>query len=106
MRVKHGATVLTEMSISAHAPTLSLTSPSGGQTWGGTGNYTIRWQGSDVDGDTLHYTVLYRQGTGDWGVLGADLTANELIVSAAGLPGGDRRSGAGVSHRRHEHHNR
>jgi len=88
VRVKHGATVLTEMSISAHAPTLSLISPSGGETWDATGYYTIRWQGGDVDGDTLHYTLLYRQGTGDWNVLGADLTANELTVSAAGLPGG------------------
>jgi hypothetical protein len=88
IRVKHGATVLTEMSISAHAPSLSLTSPSGGETWGATGSYTIRWQGNDIDGDTLHYTVLYRQGAGDWGVLGADLTANELTADAADLPGG------------------
>jgi hypothetical protein len=88
LRVKHGGTVLTGIIISAHAPTLSLTYPSGGQTWGATGNYTIRWQGDDVDGDTLHYTILYRQGTGDWSVLGTDLTANELTVNAADLPGG------------------
>lgn len=88
LRVKRGATVLTEMMISAHVPTLSITSPTTGQNWAASGNYTIRWQGSDLDGDILHYTVLYRQDAGDWIVLGDDLTNSELTVDAAGLPGG------------------
>lgn len=88
VQVLLGTMVLTERTVSAHAPTLALTAPTAGQTWAATGNYTIRWQGSDLDDDTLYYTVLYRQGTGDWIVLGADLTTNELTVDAAGLPGG------------------
>lgn len=88
IRLMHEGEVLTEMTLSAHAPTISLTSPTGGQTWAATGNYTIRWQGSDLDGDILHYTVLYRQGEGDWSVLAADLTTTELTVDAAYLPGG------------------
>lgn len=88
IRLMHGGTVLVEMQISASAPSLSVISPVAGEIWPREGNQMICWQGSDLDGDTLYYTVLYRQGGGDWSVLGADLTTNELTVDAAGLPGG------------------
>jgi len=84
----HGGDVLAETQVSAHPPSLALITPERGDIWPAEGSRTIRWQGSDLDGDTLHYTVLYHQGAGDWSVLGADLTASELIVNAAGLPGG------------------
>jgi protocatechuate 3,4-dioxygenase beta subunit len=89
IQVLLGTTVLAETTVSAHAPVLSLTSPTSGQNWSATGSYTIRWQGSDLDGDTLHYTVLYRQGAGNWDVLGGDLTGSGLTVNAADLPGGN-----------------
>lgn len=88
IRLMHGGTVLVETQISASAPSLSVISPVAGEIWPREGNRMIRWQGNDLDGDTLHYTVLYHQGAGEWSVLGADLTTNELTVDAAGLPGG------------------
>ncbi|MEM4725166.1 MAG: carboxypeptidase regulatory-like domain-containing protein, partial [Candidatus Hadarchaeum sp.] len=42
LRIMRGTTILTEKIITPNAPTLSLTSPTAGQTWAATGNYTIR----------------------------------------------------------------
>jgi hypothetical protein len=89
VRVRKGTQILTEVAVSPSAPDAAMVHPTGGETWTAGGNYTIRWQASDPDGGLLYYTVLYRQGTSDWIVLGADLTTNELTVDAAGLPGGN-----------------
>lgn len=46
-------------------PAVTFLSPTGGETWSGT--QTIKWQGSDPDGDTLSYEVLYtKDGGAQW----------------------------------------
>jgi len=88
VRIRQGTQMLTEVAVSPSAPAAAMVYPTGGETWTASGDHTIRWQASDPDGGPLYYTVLYRQGTSDWSVLGADLTSTELAVEAADLPGG------------------
>jgi hypothetical protein len=55
--LKHGETELAARDVSAHAPTVTLLSPNGGETI--TDHLTISWTGSDPDGDDVRYTVQY-----------------------------------------------
>jgi hypothetical protein len=48
---------LTSLEVSTNAPILTITSPKAGDNWAG--EHTITWSGSDEDGDTLRYDVLY-----------------------------------------------
>jgi hypothetical protein len=48
---------LTSLKVSAHAPTLTITSPKVGDRW--EGEHTITWTGSDEDGDKLRYDIQY-----------------------------------------------
>jgi len=82
--------VLRTVPISAHAPTVEVLSPNGGENWPDAGPYTIRWQATDEDGDELTARVLYsHDGGASWESLGVNLKGNELQVAAGILPGGD-----------------
>jgi hypothetical protein len=48
---------LTALTVSAHAPTIAITSPKAGDRW--EGEHTITWTGSDEDGDNLRYDIEY-----------------------------------------------
>jgi hypothetical protein len=82
-----GAT-LAELRASAHPPAVEILSPAAGAPWEGT--QLLRWLGSDSDGDTLTYFVLYspddRQ---SWEPLKLNVSASELEIDTERLPGGD-----------------
>jgi hypothetical protein len=48
---------ITEKPVSSHAPTVTITSPNGGETVAGP--LTVQWTADDADGDPLYYLVQY-----------------------------------------------
>jgi len=84
--LKQGDTVLDQIVVSDNAPTVTITEPSGGEVWGGTG--TVRWQASDADGDTLRFTLLYSADNGaTWQPVATDLEGNMYQVDTSLLSG-------------------
>jgi hypothetical protein len=72
----HGGSVLAERVMSDHHPQVVALAPNGGELWDGV--QTIRWQGTDADGDPLTYSVLYSTDDGrSWRLLAIDLPVQE-----------------------------
>ena len=72
---------------SAHAPTVTLISPNGGETWGETPQ-TIRWQADDADGDALTFLLQYSLDNGaSWTSLATDITGDSYQVDPGLIPG-------------------
>jgi len=87
--LKQGAIILTSQVVSPNAPDVTVLSPNGGENWSATGNYTISWAGNDADGDSLTYMVHYSADGTEWIPVGGIITATQLTVNAAELPGGN-----------------
>lgn len=87
--LRHGETELASRAVSAHAPTVTLLSPNGGEAVGD--QLTVTWTGADADGDDLRYTIQYSADDGetwqalaqDWAGTSYEIDANDLAV----LPG-------------------
>ncbi len=78
-------TVLTSLTASPHPPTITLTTPNGGQNFA-TGAVSIAWSANDVDGDPLTYTVEYSTDNGGtWEMLAVDWTEQSLELDSAQL---------------------
>ena len=79
--IKHESETIYERPVSQNAPQVALLSPNGGETWGQTGRATVRWTGSDPDGDALHYVLQYSKDSGQtWQAIVANtqVTAYEV----------------------------
>ena len=71
---------------SAHAPTVHITSPHGGEIF--TGEFTLAWDAADTDGDPLTYLIQYSADNGaSWQVLRAEYHDKTMIVDATALAG-------------------
>lgn len=69
-----------------YAPKVKMIYPVGGENI--TGNITVRWQGTDADGDNLTYFVLYSADDGrSWETVASGIKDTHLTVNTAGLPG-------------------
>lgn len=82
-----GTQVLETVSVSTGEPTVSITSPSGGETL--EDEFTITWEASDPDGDTLYFDVAYNE-TGnpeDWFYLATAITETTWTDDFSTLPG-------------------
>ena len=86
--LRQGTTELAARQVSANAPVVVLTSPNGGETWSGTGTYTVTWSASDADGDPLTYTVFYASDGANWLPVSSAITQTQIILNATELPGG------------------
>jgi hypothetical protein len=74
---------------SAHAPTVTLTYPNGGESWAATGTYTITWQTHDDDGDALYSSLFYSRDNGTtWGPVAVNLTSTLYALDVTSLAGG------------------
>jgi hypothetical protein len=72
-----GTTELDRQAISANAPTVTVTSPNGGESL--SAPFNVTWTANDVDADQLRYTVQYSpDGGATWYVL--DRTQNTTIT--------------------------
>jgi len=81
----HNGQTLDSRSISANAPTVSVTNPAAATEWPTGSQQTLTWQGSDADSDALSYTVLFsKDGGTNWEVMATELTdaAMEIDVDA------------------------
>lgn len=81
----HGGDVLDQRSVSANPPTVSIVSPNAEVEWPAGSTQTLKWQGDDVDGGSLSYTVLYSHDGGvNWQTLvtGIPDTSMEINVDA------------------------
>ena len=94
--LRQGQTILAERQASAHAPTVRVLSPNGGEQWDGA--QTVTWMASDQDQDALTSAVLFsRDGGVSWLPLMVGLTGASFPVRHQ-LPGRRRglpRQGAG-----------
>jgi hypothetical protein len=85
----HNNNVLDTRNISANPPTVAFTNPSGPQTWGAGTTQTLSWTGSDTDGDTLTYSLLYSYDNGvTWQIIATSLTTTTFLVDVDSLAGG------------------
>lgn len=79
---------LFSLPVSNSAPVVTVQSPNGGETVAADGTLTVKWSGSDADGDALTYSVFYSPDGGNtWQPLTPGTTATQLTVPAFGLPG-------------------
>jgi len=83
--------VLTQRHVSAHAPTVSIATPNGGEDFGIGNVCQIAWTGEDQDDDPLTYLLAYSSDDGDsWVPIADGITSNTYNWNTSGiLPGGD-----------------
>jgi len=88
--VKNG-TVLAEVPVSDHAPTVAGVTPQTTTTL--TGSYAINWTGNDADGNNLIYTVEYNpdvtNASSGWMILADGLETTSWTQDFSQLPGGN-----------------
>jgi hypothetical protein len=83
----NNGTTLDEFFPSANAPTVSFTSPAGPETWPAGSTQTLSWTGSDVDGDSLTYSLAYSVDGVEWEIIDAGLTGTSYQVETDSLAG-------------------
>jgi hypothetical protein len=77
---------LASRNVSTHAPQVQLIFPNGGERF--KDKFTIRWQGSDLDGDHLTYSLLYSADNGyTWQAIARNINESQLTTNVNELPG-------------------
>jgi len=84
IQLKHNDSVIAERTISAYAPAVKVIFPNGGEELTIGKNYTILWEGNDLDGDKLEYSVYYRN-NGAWHSIMLDTTQTQYTWNTTGL---------------------
>lgn len=83
-----GGTELGARAVSASPPSVTLTTPNGGETLAITGTQTIAWSASDADGESLSYTLQYSRDAGaTWLAIRSGITQTTYALNLASLPG-------------------
>ena len=79
---------LASRNVDDYAPKARIIFPIGGETFPLAGNLTVKWQGSDPDGDNLTYFLLYSTDAGrSWQTIASDIKATHLTINMGALPG-------------------
>ncbi len=82
IQVRQGAAVRATRLVSANAPTVTVTAPSGGEVVG-SGGLVVSWTAADADGDPLTATVLYsRDGGATYAPLIDHVSGNRVTIPA------------------------
>jgi hypothetical protein len=97
VQVMANSTEIGRRDVSTYTPTVELLAPNGGEVncpTLATDTLTVRWSGSDADGDDLLYTIQYSRDNGQtWRTLDTNTPRTEMGVATARLAGTD---GAGL----------
>jgi hypothetical protein len=74
--------------ITPNRPEVRVLSPNGGETWGGSGPFTITWQAEDADGDPLAARISYStDGGATWQLLAVNVLGRYYTVDPSFLAG-------------------
>ncbi|MEO7659723.1 MAG: carboxypeptidase-like regulatory domain-containing protein, partial [Pyrinomonadaceae bacterium] len=86
----HNGQILASRQASANSPTVTVTSPNGGETLSGaSANFT--WTASDLDGDTLTYALEYSSDNGTtWKALAFNWNTTSFPVDLTKLQGSNQ----------------
>lgn len=88
VEIRRQGALIASRDASANAPSVNLTSPVDGAVLP-EGPFLVTWEGSDLDGDTLSYSLLYSNDGGlTWQTLAAGLADQQLELNTNDLPGG------------------
>ena len=87
-RILKGTDVLKVVPVTPNAPEVKIIAPTASDTISET--YTIKWSGSDKDGDNLYYTVEYSDNGEDWVALAVEITKTEWTDDFSTIPGSDK----------------
>lgn len=85
--IRYQGQVIEARKASPNAPIVAITAPKESQQLDNV-PFTFEWQGSDDDGDTLTYDVMYSNNNETWEALSVGLVEPELTVDIDDLPGG------------------
>ncbi len=85
LQLFHNGALLAALTASPSTPTVTLTTPNGGQNFAA-GTVNVAWSGADADGDALTYTVQYSaDGGATWKTLALDWPGQSLGIDSAEL---------------------
>ena len=84
---KHNDNIVGNIQAGENPPVVKVLYPNGGESIGGTD--TILWEGSDADGDSLCYNLLYSQDGITWTLLAPGLSDTSFIWDTELTPGGE-----------------
>lgn len=88
MELRKNNTALARFERSAHAPTVTLLAPNGGESFGENDVVNVSWNASDQDGDDLRYSLQYSLDNGvTWQGLVAGLGVTQFEWSLSSIPG-------------------
>jgi hypothetical protein len=88
VQVRYAEQVVASSNASANAPTVVVTSPQPGIA-SADEIIPVAWEGSDLDGDPLIYTLLYSNDSGDtWQTLATGLEGTQFDLDTDQIPGG------------------
>ncbi len=80
---------LDQKNLSANPPQVLFTAPAAAETWLTGSTHNLTWQGLDIDGDTLVYSLFYSKDGGvNWSLLAADLPDANYSIQTDSMPGG------------------
>ncbi|MGB5052436.1 MAG: hypothetical protein WBO46_26025 [Caldilineaceae bacterium] len=86
--IVHGGTVLTNIQPGAAPPTVTVTSPNGGEIVAGD-TLTVTWSASDPDGDPLLANIQYSpDGGASWVMLAQRVAGPSAAISTTNTPAG------------------
>jgi Mg-chelatase subunit ChlD len=87
--LRNGSVELAALNAASAPPTLTINSPQTGDSW--SGNQTLSWLGSDPDGNSLTYSVLYSSDNGTtWIPLELDTQDTQFNVDCTQILGGSQ----------------
>ncbi len=85
----HQGQTIDQRLVSANPPQVLITNPTGAEAWKAGEQHALQWQGLDLDGDPLTYTVSYSDdGGSNWILLAGELSVPTYTVNVDDMAGG------------------